>query len=255
MTENEIQTDYRLERWIALLLGLLFFIPFIASAQELPTTTLGETEDAGLLLKTGTDGVYVVVPTVSSDVAISVAGPVVRTRVRQVFRNVTGTCSEGVYVFPLPENGAVDSLKMTIGARVVAGEIREKQQALREYRQARAEGRRAALVQQHRPNIFTTSVAGILPGEEATIEIEYQETARYEDGEYRLRFPMVVAPRYKPDASYLLAGLNGAAVSSPARVNLTVDLQPGYSLRNIRSTHHRIRQETLGQASYRVAVD
>ncbi|HUP50687.1 MAG TPA: marine proteobacterial sortase target protein, partial [Thermoanaerobaculia bacterium] len=131
-------------------------------------------------------------------------------------------------------------------------EIRAKEEAQRVYQQARSEGRRAALVEQHRPNVFTTSVASIMPGEEAVFEIEYQETARFENGEYRLRFPMVVAPRYTngspppPDSS-----LNGG----PANVTLSVDLQPGYSLRDIRSTHHRVAQETLGHNRYRLALD
>lgn len=32
-------TDYRLERWIAALLALLFFLPFIANAQESPVVS------------------------------------------------------------------------------------------------------------------------------------------------------------------------------------------------------------------------
>jgi Ca-activated chloride channel homolog len=256
--------DYTLERWIAALLALLMFLPWIANGQELQTTTLGEVENAALLLKTSSSGVYSIAPVVKTDVQIKVAGPIVRTRVQQTFSNPTGNCVEGVYVFPLPEMSSVDSLRMTVGSRIVVGEIRAREEAVRAYQEAKSEGRRAALVEQHRPNIFTTAVASLMPGEEAVIELEYQETAHYENGEYRLRFPMIVAPRYTPEPQiqgpFQVASLVGLstgppASSRPADVTLSVDLQAGYSLRDLRSSHHRIAQETLGHNHYRLALD
>ncbi|WP_204351055.1 VIT domain-containing protein, partial [Serratia marcescens] len=46
-----------------------------------------------------------------TDVHLAVSGPTVRGRVTQVFRNPTDRWIEAVYVFPLPEDGAVDYLK------------------------------------------------------------------------------------------------------------------------------------------------
>jgi Ca-activated chloride channel family protein len=250
--------DYRLERWIVMLLSLLFFLPFVADAQE---TTLATNEGAGLLLKTATPGTYAIVPAVKSEVRITVTGPIVRTTVTQTFHNTTGRCVEGLYVYPLPELSAVDTLKMTIGSRVIVGEIREREQARKEYEQAKSEGRKAALVEQQRPNVFTTSVSSVMPDEDAIIEIAYQETARYENGEYRLRFPMVVAPRYTPPRTFPAAvaaklpftpqsssGNNGGTIA------LSVDLQPGYSVRNIASAQ-QVKLETLGNRHYRVTAD
>ena len=234
------------------LLALLLLIPFLAYAQE--TTTLAQEEGAALLLKTASAGTYVVAPTVKSEVSIRVAGPIVRTTVRQTFHNATGSCVEGVYVYPLPEMSAVDTLKMTIGSRVIEGEIREREQAQKEYEQARAEGRKAALVEQQRPNVFTTSVASLMPDEDATIEIAYQETARFDGGEYRLRFPMVVVPRYTPAGS--TATPHSAMNSEPIpTVKLSVDLEPGFSLRDVHSLNHRIRTDTVGSQRYHVALD
>ena len=277
MRTNEANDDYKpgdysIERLITALLALLMLLPWIAYGEEskdLPTITLNKVEDAGLLFKTSAHGVYAVAPTIKTDVHIKVAGPIVRTRVSQTFSNPTERCVEGIYVFPLPETSAVDKLRMTIGARVVVGAIHAKEEATRVYQQAKSEGRRAALVEQHRPNIFTTSVASVMPGEEATIEIEYQETARFDNGEYRLRFPMIVAPRYTPPhppmtfGPFQVASLSAGFVAPPdstmnlslPHVSLSVDLQPGYSLRGIRSPHHRLSQETLGAAQYRLALD
>jgi Ca-activated chloride channel family protein len=250
--------DYRLERWIVMLLSLLFFLPFVADAQE--TTALASNEGAGLLLKTATPGTYAIVPAVKSEVRITVTGPIVRTTVTQTFHNTTGRCVEGLYVYPLPELSAIDTLKMTIGSRVIIGEIREREQARKEYEQAKSEGRKAALVEQQRPNVFTTSVSIVMPDEDAIIEIAYQEMARYENGEYRLRFPMVVAPRYSP-AQTLANSVAAKLPFTPSGSNnnggtiaLSVDLQPGYSVRNIVSAQ-QVKSETLGNRHYRVTAD
>ncbi len=247
--------DYSLERWIVRLLLLLFLLPFVAQAQE--TTTLAANEGAGLLLKTATPGTYAIVPAVKSEVRITVTGPIVRTTVTQTFHNTTGRCVEGLYVYPLPELSAVDTLKMTIGSRVIVGEIREREQARKEYEQAKSEGRKAALVEQQRPNVFTTSVSSMMPDEDAIIEIAYQEMAQYENGEYRLRYPMVVAPRYTPAHTSLAAKLPftpSGGNNNGGTIALSVDLQPGYSVRNIVSAQ-QVKSETLGNRHYRVTAD
>ena len=263
METNETKTteyqprDYTLERWIVTLLSLLFLLPFAAQAQEL--TTLDKNQSAALLIKTAKPGVYALTPAVKSDVNITVSGPIVRTTVTQTFHNPTGRCIEGLYVYPLPEMSAVDTLKMTIGSRVIVGEIREREQARQEYEQAKSEGRKAALVEQQRPNVFTTSVSGVMPDDDVVIEIAYQETARFENGEYRLRYPMVVAPRYTPGAANGMPvsakGLVPDSADNPSSlVTLSVDLQPGYSLRNIHSAQQK-SSETIGNRHYRVTAD
>ncbi|HXH39782.1 MAG TPA: VIT domain-containing protein, partial [Thermoanaerobaculia bacterium] len=250
--------DYTLERWMVLLLSLLFFLPFVAQAQE--TTTLDKNDRADLLLKTATPGVYAVSQAVKSEVSISVSGPIVRTSVKQTFHNTTGHCVEGLYVYPLPELSAVDTLKMTIGSRVIVGEIHEREQARKEFEQARSQGRKAALVEQQRPNVFTTSVSGVMPDEDVVIEIAYQEMALFENGQYRLRYPMVVAPRYSP-ATTFAAAVAAKLPSTPSSIGnsggtvaLSVDLQPGYSVRNIKSLQ-QVKSETVGNRHYRVTAD
>jgi Ca-activated chloride channel family protein len=246
--------DYRIERWMVMLLSLLFLLPFVAQAQQM--TTLDKSDGAALLLKSANPGLYLVSPAVKSEVSITVVGPIIRTTVKQTFHNATGRCAEGLYVYPLPETSAVDTLTMTIGSRVINGEIREREQARKEFEQARIEGRKASLVEQQRPNVFTTAVTSIMPDEDAVIEIAYQETARYENGEFRLRFPMVVAPRYSPAPALAGAKLPATPTtgSNRADVSIAVDLQAGYSLRNIHSAQ-QLRSETLGNRHYRVTAD
>jgi Ca-activated chloride channel family protein len=239
--------DYRIERWMTILLSLLFLLPFVAQAQQ---TTLDNADSAELLLKTKQPGLYVISPAVKSEVSIQVTGPIVRTTVKQTFHNDTGRCIEGLYVYPLPEMSAVDSLTMTIGSRVIVGEVREREEARKEYEQAKSEGKHAALVEQARPNVFTTSVSSILPNEDAVIEIAYQETARYDNGEYSLRFPMVVPERYTPKNSASLTAPD-SRMNRDSNVTLSVDLQPGFSVRDFRS-QSRLTHQVLGDRHYRV---
>ena len=137
-------------------------------------------------------------PRVGTDVDIAVSGPTARARVTQIFRNPTEGWVEAVYVYPLPEGGAVDSLKMVIGDRVVIGDIKERKEARAIYEEAKAAGRKTTLLEQERPNLFTNSVANIGPGETVLVQIEYQEPVRQSADSFSLRVPLVVAPRYNP---------------------------------------------------------
>ncbi len=145
-------------------------------------------------------------PRQSTDVTIRVAGIAARATVRQTFRNPHDEWFEGIYVFPLPENAAVDQMKMRIGERDVQGVIKEKAAAKAAYEEAKAGGQRAALLEQERPNLFTSSVANIGPREEITVELEYQQTLRFDNGRFSLRFPTAITPRYIP-GNVQVAGL------------------------------------------------
>jgi Ca-activated chloride channel family protein len=137
----------------------------------------------------------------NTDVTMNISGVVARVSVRQEFRNEGAEWVEGIYVFPLPDKAAVDRMRLHIGERFIEGEIREKEEARKEYERARNEGRKASLVEQQRPNLFTTAVANIAPGERVVVEIEYLEDLRYDNGTFGIRFPMTPTPRYIPGSA------------------------------------------------------
>lgn len=186
---------------IVLALGLLLAL---ASAKGLHAqeteggVRLADVHDGTLLFKTSAAGLYLPAPTLDTDVSIHVTGILARAEVSQRFRNSTGSCVEGIYVFPLPEGAAVDRLRLIVGGRVIEAEVREREEAKKVYEEAKADGRKASLVEQERPNVFTTSVASIGDGEEVSVVLVYQETLRYDQGRFHLRFPTVVGPRYVP---------------------------------------------------------
>jgi Ca-activated chloride channel family protein len=80
-----------------------------------------------------------------TDIDMTVSGLTVRTRVTQAFRNDTDHWVEAVYVYPLPDDGGVDSLKMVVGKKVIVGEIKKKAEAQAIYDAAKAQGKKAAL--------------------------------------------------------------------------------------------------------------
>jgi len=199
---------------------------------------LADVHEGTLLFKTSAAGMYLPAPTLDTDVSIRVTGILARAEVSQRFRNSTGSCVEGIYVFPLPEGAAVDRLRMVVGGRIIEAEVREREEAKKAYEEAKADGRKASLVEQERPNVFTTSVASIGDGEEVSVVLVYQETLRYDGGRFHLRFPTVVGPRYVPGtvlASNAVAGRGWAPdtdqVSDASRISPPV-LVPGESGRN-----------------------
>ena len=250
-------------------LALLIAAVLIASAAEAATL---DAPTPGLRFK-GSD---VPAPLVATEVAIDVAGSVARTRVTQRFVNPGADWREGVYVFPLPESAAVDHLDMRIGERRIEGQIRERAQARREYEQAKREGRKSALVEEERPNLFTTSVAPIGPHEEIVVSIEYQETLRYDSGTFSLRFPMAVTPRYLPgmptgetpsgtgwgrdtdavpDGSRVTPPVVHPAQGAVLPVTLEATIDAGFPLARLESRYHAVRIDERADGRFTVRLD
>jgi Ca-activated chloride channel homolog len=148
-------------------------------------------------------------PLKHTDVKAEISGFLSRVVVTQEFENPFKEKIEAVYTFPLPQNAAVDDMTMIVGDRTVRGKILRREEAEAVYEAAKSSGQTASLLNQERPNIFTQSVANILPGEQIKITISYVETLKYEDGAYEFVFPMVVGPRYIPGSTTVKGSPNG----------------------------------------------
>jgi len=233
---------------------------------------LDSLDSGALLLETDEPGWYVTAPTLRTNFDVSISGPIARTVVSQSFRNVADVFVEGKYLFPLPEGAAVDTLRMRVGDRWIQGEIEEREQAREIYEEAREAGQVASLVEQLRPNAFTTSVANIEPGALVIVQIEYQESLAPVDGAFGMRLPLVVAPRYTPSyerspAAELTAtgwsllpvvspdGSQDPSPTTPSRsatsnpVTISVDLQAGFPVGDVTSPFHDIAIDPLTPTS------
>lgn len=139
-------------------------------------------------------------PLKHTDVKAEISGFISRAVVTQEFANPFKEKIEAVYTFPLPQGAAVDDLTLVVGDRTVRGLIKRREEARAVYESAREAGHVTSLLDQERPNIFTQSVANIMPGEKVIVTISYVEVLKYEEGSYEFVFPMVVGPRYIPGA-------------------------------------------------------
>lgn len=209
-----------------------------------------------------------------SNVHFAVSGMVARVTVEQSFRNNTSGFMEGVYAFPLPEEAGVRYMEMVIGDRRIVGKIREREEARQVYQTAKKAGKKASLVEQQRPNLFTSRVANIAPGEEVTVHLEYVQAVAFDGGTFALRFPTTITPRYMPgtpavatdeeqdkvliaDPDHGWARATDAVVDAPAispllhptngsdnaplnPVEITVELDAGMPLASVESPYHEI---------------
>jgi Ca-activated chloride channel family protein len=259
-------------------LCLLLALTVIGFQPATANGTKPQEMQTGSLLMRMSEG-YVTATLLNTDINIQVNGLVARVSVMQEFKNDGGEWVEGIYVFPLPDKAAVDQMRLYIGDRFIEGDVREKEQARKEYEQAKQAGKKTSLVEQQRANLFTTSVANIGPGETIIVEIEYLEDVRYDDGTFSLRFPLTLTPRYIPgsaipdrqgsgwsadtalveDASLITPPMVGA--SRGHRVSLQASVNAGIPLEIIASRYHPVNvSEVSGEymislAAGRVAMD
>ncbi|HEV2912576.1 MAG TPA: VIT domain-containing protein [Pyrinomonadaceae bacterium] len=261
---------------LAFLLSLSLLSLFVLAqtgTREAPATAPGQITQ-GSLQVVDPDGRPVgVAPLRHTDVKAEISGFLSRVTVTQEFENPFKDKIEAVYTFPLPQAAAVDDMTMRVGERTVKGKIMRSEQAQAVYEAARNNGQVASLLDQERPNIFTQSVANIMPGEKVTVIISYVETLKYEEGSYEFSFPMVVGPRYipgtptgqqgggmspdtdrVPDASRITPPVTPEGTRAGHDISLEVALDAGVPIDDLRSKTHEIEVVKTNDRSARVRL-
>ncbi len=194
-------------------------------------------------------------PLKHTEVMAKVSGNVSRVEVTQTFENPFKDPLEAVYVFPLPDDAAVDDMEIKVGDRIIRGVIKKREEAKKIYEQAKQEGKTAGLLEQERDNIFTQSLANIKPGEKIDVTIRYTNSLKFAKGDYEFVFPMVVGPRYIPgttkdssgntdqvkDASRITPPTVPVATRPGQDIGVTVEIEAGVPISNVRSPSHQIR--------------
>ncbi|MBO1255457.1 marine proteobacterial sortase target protein [Alteromonas sp. 5E99-2] len=209
---------------------------------------------------------YTMSPLLHSHADISITGLIARVKLTQYFSNQSEHLVNGTYVFPLPENAAVDHLTMKIGEREIIGKILAKNQAKAVFDNAKKQGNKASLLVQNRPNIFTNSVANIGPKDHIEVTIEYQQSVRFNEGTFSLRFPNTITPRYFPKHSNENTpseiGVQGWAASQKISANhsanhnvtMNITLSPGFEIGEISSDIHPIIKTKKDNSTYTISL-
>lgn len=260
---------------LVMTLGVLILPVFIAFNGSETTASAQTGDTPGALTVLDADGkARATCPLKHTDVKAEISGFLSRVVVTQEFVNPFKEKIEAVYTFPLPQNAAVDDMTMIVGTRTVRGKILPREEAQAVYEAAKSSGQVASLLDQERPNIFTQSVANILPGEQVKITISYVETLQYENGAYEFVFPMVVGPRYVPgtargqskgngfapdtdrvpDASRVTPKSAPAGMRSGHDISVEVALDAGLIVDSLVSKSHAVETERPDLRSARVRL-
>ncbi|MDV3348750.1 VIT domain-containing protein [Leptothoe sp. LEGE 181152] len=171
-------------------------------------------------------------PLKHTDVKAQISGNLSRVEVTHSFENPFTTALEATYVFPLPDEAAVDTMTIRLGDRTIQGRIEKREDAQAIYERAKQKGQTAGLLEQERANIFTQSLANILPGEPIEVVITYSDQLPYKQGAYEFVFPMVVGPRYIPGNPIAEADTTHGSAAAPMTLNQDTDLVPDASRLN-----------------------
>ena len=199
-------------------------------------------------------------PLKATQVDVRISGVIADVTVVQHYRNEGARPIEARYVFPGSTKAAVHGLNVRLADRLVTAQIREKQQARIDYDKAKTEGKTAALLEQHLPNVFQMNVANILPGDDVRVELRYTELLVPQSGNYQFVFPTVVGPRYnspqseQAGAKWVAQPVRPAGQEGEAAFDLKVDITSPIGLKEVRSATHAVEVTEHGEQRASVAL-
>lgn len=235
-------------RNICLLVLLLALVPtsHTALAQEQNSTEDEDKTLAPYFVVKGDPNVDQL-PLKDTRVEIAVSGVIADVLVRQTYRNEGSRPIHATYVFPASTRAAVYGMRMRIGNQIIVAKIKEREKAKQDFEAAKREGKSASLLEQNRPNVFTMSLANVMPQEQIEIELRYTELLTPTDGVYEVVFPTVVGPRYaSPNQT---AGKNDGFVTTPytsegkppaSSLHISTLISAGMPIYDLRSSSHKI---------------
>ncbi|MBF0338521.1 MAG: VWA domain-containing protein [Nitrospirae bacterium] len=193
----------------------------------------------------------------STTVEANIVGVIADVKVTQVYRNDGKKTLETIYIFPASTRAAVYGMKMTIGNRTITAKIEKKEEARRQYEQAKEEGKSASLLEQQRPNVFQMNVANILPADTIKVELKYTELLVPTDGVYEFVYPTVVGPRYTNEGNtekwvanpYLHEGQK-----APNTLDINVKVSSGMPVKELSCPSHKthVRYESPSVATMKL---
>jgi Ca-activated chloride channel family protein len=202
---------------------------------------------------------------------IEINGLVAYAEIKQTFINPYAIALEGKYQFPLPENSAVKQLIVKMGDKEIIGEIMEKKAAKALYQQAKKQGKQASLVAQHRPNLFTNTIANIPAQSTIVVTLKFIMPVSFSNGKFNLRLPLALTDRYQPKSkshlpehsyehshenvskhspeSFELSSTGSPTSHFPSvtrsQSSINIELNSGIAITSIFSDSHKIKSRAL----------
>jgi Ca-activated chloride channel family protein len=257
--ENEAGYAAGTWRWlfVALASSAAACLLVISPAQAQDTEPRQKTESPYFFVRSD-DPALDQLPLKSTKVDVRISGVIADVTVTQQYKNEGQRPIEARYVFPGSTRAAVYGMNVRLADRLITAKIREKQQARVDYEQAKTQGKTAALLEQHLPNVFQMNVANIMPGDDVQVELRYTELLVPQAGNYEFVFPTVVGPRYnspqssQAQAAWVSQPILPAGTASPSKFDLHVDIASPIGLKEVRSTSHAV--EVVENGAQRASV-
>jgi Ca-activated chloride channel family protein len=202
-------------------------------------------------------------PLKDTHVEIDVSGIIADVKVLQTYRNEGSRPINASYVFPASTRAAVYAMRMRIGNQVIVAEIKEREKAKQDFDKAKQEGKSASLLEQNRPNVFSMSLANVMPGDQIEIELRYTELLVPTDGIYEVVFPTVVGPRYSSQPEHA-APQENLWVKSPylrlgdkptSALHISARISAGVPIRDLSCASHSILPQWQSSNIAHVSLD
>jgi len=202
-------------------------------------------------------------PLKSTSVKVNIVGVIADVTVSQVYENQGMRPIEAIYVFPASTRAAVYAMKMTVGERTVTAVIEKREEARRRYEQAKAEGKSASLLEQHRPNVFQMNVGNILPKDVIRVEMRYTELLVPIRSVYEFVYPTVVGPRYAgdqgdgnfPNERWIENPYMRQGGAPPYRFDASVRIAAGMPIQDVSCPSHKLHIQYSGPDMAQAALD
>ncbi len=202
-------------------------------------------------------------PLKSTSAVADISGVIADVKVTQVYKNEGKKPLEAIYIFPASTRAAVYGMKMVIGKRIIEAKIKKREEARKDYEDAKKQGRSASLLEQQRPNVFQMNVANIMPGDEIRVELKYTELLVPTDRIYEFVYPTVVGPRYSnkkadtalPSDKWVQNPYLHQGEKPSYTFDITVNINAGMPVRELTSASHKVNTAFNGPAAAKVTLD
>ncbi len=171
-------------------------------------------------------------------------GPMLRMKLRQVYRNTTEDNLECVYTFPLAWSSVLLGMAVELNGKRMTGTVLEKKEAEATYEKAIQTGDLPVMLERSGKDLYTANLGNILPGDEVVIEIDYAQILRLEGGMLRLSLPTTIAPRYGDEHTQGGLAPHQTAASSPLaeyRLYVSLDIANPLAQGTITSPSHGVQ--------------
>src|SRR3954454_21855331 len=114
---------------------------------------------------------------------------VAEVQVSQTFHNPGSSALESEYLFPLPEEGAIQNLVLLVDGKELPGRLLPKDEARRIYEQIVRSKRDPALLEYMGRGLFRTSIFPIPPGADRKVTMRYTQLCKRDRDVVEFAYP------------------------------------------------------------------